>query len=431
MEFERGAQRKGSRGRHALAARLEAHDAAERRRNPHRTAGVAADRDLGHAVTDRHRGAGRGAAGNAGAIARIAGCAEMRIGADRAERKLGHVGLGDDHRTAGAKPPHDRSVGCGRLRFVGEDVGTGPGRLAGDVEQILDADDRSVERAERYAVLRPRIGRVRRRPRGFGINRQARFRALPFRIGDAGRILPARRFSRHQFGLAEPQAGDGKAPRRRRARYVDVAVIAPIHPARHKTPLLLAGPHADAVAPVLAALAMRATVAGAEVQGAAAAIKMIRSVIMKGMEALTLECFLAAARAGVVDEVAGSLKNNYPSLDWAKIIPYNLERMASHGERRAAEMEEVAATLRQLGIEPLMTQATVQRQREMGEIGAQQSVRRMLKKDRAAILNAISAAAPGPALNGHCSPARPREGGDPAIRTHPWIPAFAGMSGKN
>jgi 3-hydroxyisobutyrate dehydrogenase-like beta-hydroxyacid dehydrogenase len=176
------------------------------------------------------------------------------------------------------------------------------------------------------------------------------------------------------------------------ARYVDVAVIAPIYPARHRTPLLLAGPHAQAVAPALAALDMRAALAGAEV-GAAAAIKMIRSVILKGIEALTLECFLAAARAGVVDEVAGSLKNNYPGLDWAKIIPYNLERMASHGERRAAEMEEVAATLRELGVEPLMTHATVQRQREMGEIGAQQSVRRVLKKDRGAILNAISAAA--------------------------------------
>jgi 3-hydroxyisobutyrate dehydrogenase-like beta-hydroxyacid dehydrogenase len=176
------------------------------------------------------------------------------------------------------------------------------------------------------------------------------------------------------------------------ARYVDVAVIAPIYPARHRTPLLLAGPHAETVAPALAALDMRATVAGAEV-GAAAAIKMIRSVIMKGIEALTLECFLAAARAGVVDQVAGSMRNNYPGLDWAKIIPYNLERMASHGERRAAEMEEVAATLRELGIEPLMTLATVARQREMGEIGAQQSVRRVLKQDRAAILNAISAAA--------------------------------------
>jgi 3-hydroxyisobutyrate dehydrogenase-like beta-hydroxyacid dehydrogenase len=176
------------------------------------------------------------------------------------------------------------------------------------------------------------------------------------------------------------------------ARYVDVAVIAPIHPARHRTPLLIAGPDADAVAPTLVALTMRAAVAGTEV-GAAAAIKMIRSVIMKGMEALTLECFLAAARAGVVDEVAASLKNNYPGLDWAKIIPYNLERMASHGERRAAEMEEVAATLRELGVEPLMTEATVRRQREMGEIGAQQSVRRVLKQDRAAMLNAISAAA--------------------------------------
>ncbi len=75
------------------------------------------------------------------------------------------------------------------------------------------------------------------------------------------------------------------------------------------------------------------------------------------------------------------------------MITYNLERMAVHGERRAAEMEEVAETLRELGVEPLMTAATVKRQREMGEIGAQQSVRGVLKQGRAAMLNAISAAA--------------------------------------
>ncbi len=176
------------------------------------------------------------------------------------------------------------------------------------------------------------------------------------------------------------------------ARYVDVAVLAPIYPARHQTPLLLAGPHTDAVAPILAALGMHATVDGADV-GAAAAIKMVRSVMIKGIEALTLECFLAAARAGVVDEVAASLKNNYPGLDWSKVIPYNLERMASHGERRAAEMEEVAETLRELGVEPLMTSATVKRQREMGQIGTQLSVRGALAAGRAEILNAISAAA--------------------------------------
>ena len=176
------------------------------------------------------------------------------------------------------------------------------------------------------------------------------------------------------------------------ARYVDVAILAPIHPARHQTPMLLGGPHADAAAPVLAALGMRVTVAGAEI-GAAAAIKMVRSVMIKGIEALTLECFLAAARAGVIDEVAASLKNNYPGLDWSKVIPYNLERMASHGERRAAEMEEVAETLRELGVEPLMTSATVKRQREMGQIGTQLSVRGALAAGRAEILNAISAAA--------------------------------------
>ncbi len=114
------------------------------------------------------------------------------------------------------------------------------------------------------------------------------------------------------------------------ARYVDVAVLAPIHPARHKTPMLIAGPHGESIAPTLTGWGMRAPIAGSEI-GAAAAIKMVRSVMIKGIEALTLECFLAAARAGVIDEVANSMKNNYPGLDWTKMVPYNLERMASHG----------------------------------------------------------------------------------------------------
>ena len=176
------------------------------------------------------------------------------------------------------------------------------------------------------------------------------------------------------------------------ARYVDVAVIAPIHPLRHQTPMLLAGPDAESLLTPLGALGMQLNVAGAEV-GAASAIKMVRSVMIKGIEALTLECFLAAARAGIVDEVAASLKNNYPGLDWSKVIPYNLERMAKHGERRAAEMEEANETLRELGVEPLMSSATVKRQREMGQIGAQPSVRSVLDQERTAMLNAISAAA--------------------------------------
>jgi 3-hydroxyisobutyrate dehydrogenase-like beta-hydroxyacid dehydrogenase len=177
-----------------------------------------------------------------------------------------------------------------------------------------------------------------------------------------------------------------------RARYVDVAVIAAIHPARHKTPLLISGPHAEAISPLLNELGMKLSVVGANT-GQAASIKMIRSVMIKGLEALTIECFLAANRAGVLEEVTASLKNNYPSLDWSKIADYNLERMASHGERRAAEMEESAATLRELGLDPLMVDSTVKRQREMGAIGKDDKVRASLKSGRAAMLDAISAAA--------------------------------------
>ena len=176
-----------------------------------------------------------------------------------------------------------------------------------------------------------------------------------------------------------------------KARYVDVAVIAPIHPKRHRTPLLISGPHAEAISPLLRELEMQLTVIDDKV-GSAAAIKMIRSVMIKGIEALTLECFLAASRANVLDAVTVSLKNNYPGVDWPAMSEYNVERMASHGERRAAEMEESAATLRELGLEPLMVEATVKRQREMGAIGKEEKVRASLTEGRNAMLAAISAA---------------------------------------
>ena len=177
------------------------------------------------------------------------------------------------------------------------------------------------------------------------------------------------------------------------ARYVDVAILAPIHPKKHQTPLLLAGEHAQALLPILIdELDMRGAIASDQV-GAAAALKMIRGVMIKGIEALTAECMIAAQRAGIAQEVAASLKNNYPTLDWQKVVDYNLERMASHGIRRAEEMEQVAATLAELGIAPLMTQATVVRQREMGELGKQESVRVAKREGGAAMLEALNKAA--------------------------------------
>lgn len=176
-----------------------------------------------------------------------------------------------------------------------------------------------------------------------------------------------------------------------RARYVDVAIIAPIHPKLHKTAMLIAGPHAQGIAPLLTELGMDVKIAG-EKTGTAAAIKMIRSVMIKGIEALTLETFIAATRADLVDEVTASMKNNYPGLDWTKIAEYNVERMVSHGERRAAEMEESARTLRELGIEPRMVDAMVGDHREMGAIGKNGSVQTAKTQGRDALLKAVSEA---------------------------------------
>ena len=176
-----------------------------------------------------------------------------------------------------------------------------------------------------------------------------------------------------------------------RARYLDVAIVSAIHPLRHKSPMMLAGPFAREALPFLVALGMKPQVMG-ETVGDAAAIKMIRSVMIKGIEAVTAECFIAAERAGLLDQVTASLRNNYPTLDWEKVSEYNVERMASHGIRRAAEMREVAETLIELGIEPLMTSGTVERQQQLGEIGREPSVRQAVRQGREPMLQAIDRA---------------------------------------
>lgn len=152
-------------------------------------------------------------------------------------------------------------------------------------------------------------------------------------------------------------------------RYVDVAVMAPVLPARLAVPLLVAGPHAGDAATALRAYGFASvSVAGPRV-GDASSIKMIRSVMVKGLEALTAECVLAAHRAGVADAVLASLDASWKEQGWAARADYNLDRMLAHGTRRAAEMEEVAKTLSDLGVDPAMTRGTIRRQRAMGAIG--------------------------------------------------------------
>jgi 3-hydroxyisobutyrate dehydrogenase-like beta-hydroxyacid dehydrogenase len=144
--------------------------------------------------------------------------------------------------------------------------------------------------------------------------------------------------------------------------YVDVAVMAPVDPSGMQTPLLVSGVHADAGEAALRMLGFANVRALGGPVGRASSIKMIRSVMIKGVEALTAEMMHAAKAADVTDEVLASLGN-----DAKRKAAYDIERMTTHGLRRAAEMEEVAKTLIALGVDPVMTRGTIRRQREMAQ----------------------------------------------------------------
>ena len=146
------------------------------------------------------------------------------------------------------------------------------------------------------------------------------------------------------------------------ADYVEAAVMAPVPPQRLKVPMLLGGRRAEPLAQALRDLGMNAS-AIADRIGVASAVKMCRSVMVKGIEALAVECMLAARRFGAEKEVLASLHGTYPGMGWLDALPdYLVSRVAEHGRRRAAEMREVAATLEDVDLEPLMALAIAARQ---------------------------------------------------------------------
>ncbi|MGN6470072.1 MAG: DUF1932 domain-containing protein [Rhizobiaceae bacterium] len=152
------------------------------------------------------------------------------------------------------------------------------------------------------------------------------------------------------------------------AAYLDMAVMAPVHPRGHRTPVLLAGEQAEALSREIAALGFNGRVVG-DRPGAAAAIKMVRSVFVKGLEAITVEALLAAEASGCFEEILASLSSSYPGLDLPKTAPYQFERTLRHGARRAAEMRESAATLNALGLRGGIAAETAEIQERMGRAG--------------------------------------------------------------
>ncbi len=147
-------------------------------------------------------------------------------------------------------------------------------------------------------------------------------------------------------------------------RYVEAALMAPIGPRRLASPFLLGGPHAQAFSVVApSSYAISDVIVVSDEVGRAAATKLCRSVVVKGLESLLTESLLAARRFGVERDVLDSLPNILPTADWEAVAGYFISRSLQHGRRRSEEMEEAAATVQEAGIEPYMSRATVQRQR--------------------------------------------------------------------
>jgi 3-hydroxyisobutyrate dehydrogenase-like beta-hydroxyacid dehydrogenase len=133
--------------------------------------------------------------------------------------------------------------------------------------------------------------------------------------------------------------------------------MSPINPKRAASPMLFGGPHAAEFLPTARQLGFAGASVFSDRVGSAAAAKMCRSVIIKGMEALLGESLLAARRYGVEDAVLDSIGSLLNAADWRIQARYMISRSLIHGRRRAEEMREVARTVVEAGFEPRMSSA--------------------------------------------------------------------------
>lgn len=174
------------------------------------------------------------------------------------------------------------------------------------------------------------------------------------------------------------------------ADYVEAAVMSNVPPHGHKVPMFLAGAEAEKAAALMTPFGMDVKVVGPDI-GQASSIKMIRSVMVKGLEALFVESLTAAHRAGVEDKVLESLGESFPGLDWRGKAGYHLGRVALHAARRADEMEEVAETLRDIGVPPTMAEAAAKQLRMCADMGLREDFLEDLPEEITPYVAALSA----------------------------------------
>ncbi|MCQ4159282.1 prephenate dehydrogenase/arogenate dehydrogenase family protein [Roseomonas sp. GC11] len=179
-------------------------------------------------------------------------------------------------------------------------------------------------------------------------------------------------------------------------RYVEAAVMASVPPKGLRSPILLGGPEAGAFTALMAPFGMDLTLFPGPV-GKASAVKMCRSVMVKGLEALTTESMLAARHYGVEEEVLRSLSDTLPHPDWRGLARYVISRALIHGRRRAEEMREVARTVQEAGVEPLLSAPIAERQDWAAARGRAMRPEELATQDLDVLLSGIIHAVPAQA----------------------------------
>jgi 3-hydroxyisobutyrate dehydrogenase-like beta-hydroxyacid dehydrogenase len=153
----------------------------------------------------------------------------------------------------------------------------------------------------------------------------------------------------------------------RGAYYVEAGVMTSVPPYGIRVPMLLGGAQAAVLAPLLVSWGMDAK-AVSDKLGVASAIKMCRSVMIKGLEALVIESYATARHYGVEDFVLPTLVETFPSIDWSKQGAYFFSRVVQHGKRRAEEMREAANTVKEAGFDPFMAAAIADKQQWVADL---------------------------------------------------------------
>ena len=153
--------------------------------------------------------------------------------------------------------------------------------------------------------------------------------------------------------MAEAIEGNG-------ALFVDGALMGGLSMQHHKVPTLLSGSGSDTFIRCLSPYGMSLTKVS-DTAGDAIAIKLIRSIAMKGLAALAVETLAAATKLGVETEVLRSIEDTLSAASFKDTLDWLITASAVHAERQAHEMSDVMLMMQEIGVEPMMTQGTARR----------------------------------------------------------------------